>query len=116
MVDFVRQYWLQTIFGGIVFILSCFGRYIWSRFKKELKKEKASIDDLKKENVLIKNGLVALTHDRLFQMCKFHIDRGMITVDELKNVGQLYESYHSLGGNGTGTNLYNKVCELKITQ
>ena len=32
----------------------------------------------------------------------------------LTNIGYLYDSYHALGGNGTGTELYNRAKALPI--
>ena len=62
----------------------------------------------------IKNGLLAIMHDRLYQSCTFYIKQGSIDIGGLKNIEYLYKSYHALGGNGTGTDLYNRVKALPI--
>lgn len=62
----------------------------------------------------IKDGLLAIMHDRLYQSCTFYIKQGSIDIGGLKNIEYLYKSYHALGGNGTGTDLYNRVKALPL--
>ena len=42
------------------------------------------------------------------------IQQGGIDTAGLKNLEYLYKSYHALGGNGTGTELYNRAKALPI--
>lgn len=60
----------------------------------------------------IKDGLLAIMHDRLYQSCTYYIKQGHIDMGGLKNIEYLYKSYHALGGNGTGTELYNRAKAL----
>lgn len=62
----------------------------------------------------IKDGLLAIMHDRLYQSCTYYIKQGHIDMGGLKNLEYLYKSYHALGGNGTGTELYNRAKTLPI--
>lgn len=62
----------------------------------------------------IKDGLLAIMHDRLYQSCTFYLKQGHIDMGGLKNLEYLYKSYHALGGNGTGTELYNRAKSLPI--
>ena len=62
----------------------------------------------------IKDGLLAIMHDRLYQSCTYYIKPGHIDMGGLKNLEYLYKSYHALGGNGTGTELYNRAKALPI--
>ena len=62
----------------------------------------------------IKDGLLAIMHDRLYQVCTYYIQQGWIDASGLKNLEYLYQSYHALGGNGTGTELYNRAKALPI--
>lgn len=66
--------------------------------------------------VLIKDGLLAILHDRLYQACTHYIEIGHIDLPGLKNVEYLYKSYHALGGNGTGTELYTRAKALPIRE
>ena len=62
----------------------------------------------------IKDGLLAIMHDRLYQSCTYYIKQGHIDMGGLKNLEYLYKSYHALGGNGTGTELYTRAKALPI--
>ena len=62
----------------------------------------------------VKDGILAILHDRLYQLCQYYLAQGAITPNALKNVEYLYRSYHSLGGNGTGTELYTRVTQLPL--
>jgi hypothetical protein len=69
-----------------------------------------------KELKALKDGVVALLYDRLYQGCKYHIHNEEITESELKNMEHLYKAYHALGGNGTGTELYDRVKKLPLKE
>ena len=99
MKDFITQYWLEIIFGLVIAGLT------------------AAVDNVRrrlKEQKTIKAGLVAILHDRLFQSGMYFINKGEIGLGELKNIEMLYKAYHALGGNGTGTEVFERVMELKI--
>lgn len=55
-------------------------------------------------------------HDRLYLICTHYIKMGYIDTDGLDNVGVIYRAYHGLKGNGTGTNLYKRICALPIKE
>ena len=57
----------------------------------------------------MKEGLLAIMHDRLYQSCTFYIKQGSIDTGGLKNLEYLYKSYHALG-----TELYNRAKALPI--
>mgnify|MGYP007066597172 CR=1 FL=1 len=59
-------------------------------------------------------AVMAISHDQLYRQGEFYILTGEITVNELKNLEYLYGGYHALGGNGTGTELYEKCQELPV--
>lgn len=101
MMDFIIKYWLEVLFGAILLFLS-FGF-------KQLKKEFQEQADLKE-------GLIAILHDRLFQSGMFFLNKGEISITELNNIEEMYKAYHKLGGNGTGTEIYERVKELKLNK
>jgi hypothetical protein len=90
MLDYILKYLLGVILGAVITWCSVY-------FKKQKK---------------IKDGVLAMLHDRLYQLCNEYIERGYCTVDERKNLEYLYSAYHGLGGNGTGTDLYNNSTKL----
>ena len=52
-------------------------------------------------------AVLALLHDRIYTECYHFLSLGHITPDGLRNLTYLYKTYHMMGGNGTGTELFN---------
>ena len=99
MKAFMAQYWLETLFGIVITGLT----FCYKRLLKRFKDQEA-----------IKEGIIAILHDRLFQSGMNFIEKGEITVSALENFDGIYNAYHSLGGNGTGTEIYERVKELPL--
>lgn len=114
MIEFIKQYWLQFIFGGIVSILSISVKYIFNSLKKEREERKKKAEEESREQALIKEGVLALLHDRVYQACQYHIQNNYISIQDLNNLEYLYKGYSGLGGNGTGKELYNRCKALQI--
>ena len=103
MWDFVIRYWLEVLFAGIVSAVGLVVRLLYKQVKGD-----------RQEQLLIKDGLLAILHDRLYQECNRLIAQSWCTVEDMRNLEYMYKSYHSLGGNGTGTELYNRCKKLEI--
>ena len=101
MLEFIVKYWLEFFFSGVLALLGAGYRKLNLKLKEQGK---------------MKEGILAILHDRLYQVCRFYIHQGWIDVESMKNVEYLYDSYHDLGGNGTGTELYNRVNYLPIKE
>lgn len=99
MREFFLQYWLEFLFGTVITGLT----FCYNRLSKKFKDQEA-----------IKEGLIAILHDRLFQSGMDFIEKGEITISALDNFEGIYTAYHSLGGNGTGTEIYERVRELPL--
>lgn len=72
------------------------------------------VKEQEEERKAIKAGLLAILHDRLYAECSRCLAQGSIDTDAMRNLEYLYRSYHALGGNGTGTELYNRAKALPI--
>lgn len=103
MLDWIIRYWVQWLFGLICAALLAGYRRLAKRVKEQEEERKA-----------IKAGLLDILHDRLYAECSRYIAQGSIDTDGLRNLEYLYRSYHALGGNGTGTELYNRAKALQI--
>ena len=101
MLEFIVKYWLEFFFSGVLALLGAGYRKLNLKLKEQGK---------------MKEGILAILHDRLYQVCRFYIHQGWIDVESMKNVEYLYDSYHDLGGNCTGTELYNRVNSLPIKE
>lgn len=97
---------IVAISGGGVFSI------ILGSMKVVMKKSRDTDDRLKTHDA----ALIAILHDKLYTKCNEYITRGYATVDEINNLRYLYDSYHDLGGNGTGTKLYERVINLPTKQ
>ena len=65
-------------------------------------------------NKLIRDGVIAILHNKIYTLGKQYIEREYVTIEDLKDFEYLYNAYHALGGNGTGTEIYEKVKNLPI--
>ena len=95
--DWILKYRIQELFAVIIAILT------WCVKKLRMKKNEYDV---------LREGILALLHDRLNQACSFFIARGWASVDDRDNLEYLYKPYKALGGNGTGENLYQAVLKL----
>jgi hypothetical protein len=99
--DWVLKYWVQELFAVIIAILG------WC--VKKLRSKKNEYD-------VLREGILALLHDRLYTACSFFIARGWATTEDRENLEYLYKPYKALGGNGTGEHLYQEVLKLPFRE
>lgn len=88
---------LALVLGGI------YGAGIaWAKSKK------TSID-------AFEGAIKATVHDSYFRMCRYLLstESDSITEADYENFEHLYQSYHSLGMNGTGDKLYEQIKNTK---
>lgn len=94
MADFVAQYFVEFLCGIVVAMLSYF--------------MKRSLGKIKRLE-LVENGMQALLKDRIIAIYNKCADRGYCPIYERENAEKMYMDYHALGGNGTITDLVNKI-------
>ena len=100
LIDFILRYWVQELFALIIAMITWMVRAIHKK---------------KDEYDILREGILALLHDRLYQSCSFFIERGFCTIEDRNNLEYLYTPYKALGGNGTGETLYKKCQELPLS-
>lgn len=101
MKDWLIKYWLQVIFGAILSgMAGCF-KIMSNKLKRKLNEQEA-----------IKLGIQALLRDRLIQSYNHYMDKGFCPIYALENINALYAQYHALGGNGTVTEIIEKLKSL----
>jgi len=95
--------------------------------KKHEVATKADIDDLR-EIIITKTEHEALVeqierveraslstlHTNLYSLTQKVLRRGAIKAEEIEELDNIYEPYHALGGNGTGTNYYERAKNLPL--
>ena len=84
-----------------IFASDGFWSYIRSRSEKKDSTKSA-----------IEEGLLALLHDRIYELSQFYILSGYITFSEFDNLSYLYKPYENLGGNSNAHDLYMKCKDL----
>ena len=101
----ILHYGVDTVLGTIVAALT------WG-YRRVVRKARAREEEYR----AIRDGQLALLHDRIYQECTSCITAESITVSQMRNLEYLYTAYHALGGNGTGTELYNRARALEIKE
>ena len=114
MQQFIKQYWLEVLFGTVLSGLSLMVRSLWGRFKKEQQAREAREGEDRTQQKLLREAVLAILHDRLYSLARYYIAQEWITIQDLDNLEYLYKAYHSLGGNGTGTELFLRCKSLPI--
>lgn len=82
--------------------------------KQMLSTNTNDINDLKRQNKLIIDGVSNLLRQRIKEDALEYITRGRITTEELEEYNNTYSIYKSMGGNGAGTRYHDEVLKLKI--
>ena len=108
MEDFIFKYWVQEVFALITAGAGLACTAVCRKRRKRLENQNMQ----KQEQELIRIGVIALLHDRLYQVCKTYIKRGYCSVDDRDNLEYMFRPYKALGGNGTGEELYNRCLAL----
>lgn len=99
MQEWFVRYWLEAVFGIIIAGLTLAYRKLSCRVKQQ---------------DAIREGIKALLWDRLYSIYHEASLAGFISVEGLKNAENIYAQYHALGGNGTGTELFERICKLPL--
>ncbi|MCD8328718.1 MAG: hypothetical protein LUC25_06450 [Ruminococcus sp.] len=89
----------EIVLTGTIAVLS----YSYKRIAKKLAEQEK-----------VKDGVVAILQDRILCIGTDLIARGEVSLSELRNFENLYSVYHSLGGNSTGTEIFNRVKSMDI--
>ena len=96
------QDWAKTLISAlaasIVAVLGGAIKHIWNRQKEQAARQEA-----------VEEGLQALLHDRIFAIYAECRGKGYASLEDMRNLEYLYRPYHNLGGNGTGTEIYERV-------
>lgn len=70
----------------------------------------------KKERNANSKGTMLLLRVQLIEYHDRYTTLGYIPTYAYQNFCEMYEAYHSLGGNGMITKMYNEICELHLNR
>ncbi len=99
MQEWILRYWVELLFCLINTGLAAGYKKLSSKLK---------------EQDAIKLGIQALLRDRIIQSYNHYMDKGFCPIYGLENITALYTQYHALGGNGTITELMERLKDMPI--
>lgn len=99
-------------------ILTCAIGYLFKEFKRQndehKKKESEKMVALKAHNDALNTAVLTLCRERLLQSYKYFKRQGGIFVQDLDAMSKIYESYHTLGGNGAASKVYERIRAMAL--
>lgn len=72
------------------------------------------LKERKKDRGALEKGMMLLLRVKLIEYHKEWTERGYITTHGIQNFLEMYDAYHSLGGNGMVTHLKEEVEKLDV--
>lgn len=101
MPEWILHNWAGAVSSLLAGALGWAFQRLWARQKSQAARQNA-----------IEEGVQALLHDRIYSTYADCREKGYADVNDLKNLEFLYRPYHALGGNGTGTELFERVKKM----
>jgi hypothetical protein len=98
MKEWIFKYWIGVLFSFIVVGLTAV-------YKKLVRNVSVKF----KEQDAIKLGIQVLLRDRIVQCYNHYQEKEHCPIYALENINALYAQYHALGGNGTITELVDRL-------
>lgn len=89
------KYIIEAVFALVLSLIAFFMRRLQKRVKVEIS-----------ESTHVKQGVLALLHNQLYQNCNAHLQDGYIGIQDRKNLEYMFKAYSGLGGNGTCADIY----------
>lgn len=94
---------LSIILAVTTMIIGFFGGRLRAKVKREMK-----------EDAAMKNGMRCLLRERIIEICDRCLERDFVRIHSLESLGDLFEQYKALGGNGTAAKLIEDVKKLQV--
>lgn len=97
MDEWVKEYWIKALFGSLISGLGISIAWAKKKFKRQ---------------VALELGVQALLRNEIRQAYKECVHKGYCSLDDMENIQDMYDGYHTLGGNGSITRLMEKLKNL----
>lgn len=110
LLDAAVKYYLNWFFGIIAALIALLYRRVLA-LKKQSEERQRQED---KQDLAMREAMIALMRDRIFQSCRYHMKNNYINTGDLEVLNALYKSYHDLGGDTIATELVKRVNGLEI--
>jgi len=101
----------------IVWIVTALLAYVGGKAREYRKSQQGKDADRAKLDVALQNGMRSLLRNALMETHRrCVVEQGWCTVADKEVTERNYVAYHDLGGNGTGTRLYEEIMALPIKE
>ena len=90
------------------------GWFLYRHIKKWREESNAKEEQEWEDKQKQKNAWLASLRDRLFQSGTFFVELGAIPTDVKSNLLDIGKAYLSMGGNGNGHVIYDKIAKLPV--
>ncbi len=94
---------ISSIVAAVMGVLTAAVKHLYSKQKAQAARQDA-----------VEEGVKALLHDRIYQGYADCLKKGYASVEDIENLEYLYQPYHALGGNSTGTELFERVKKMPV--
>jgi UDP-glucose 6-dehydrogenase len=101
MKEWVLKYWVGVLFG-----------FLTGSIIAVYKKLSGNMTAKFREQEAVKLGVQALLRDRIVQSYNYYMEKEHCPIYAMDNINALYIQYHALGGNGTITELVERLREM----
>lgn len=68
----------------------------------------------RKDTTAVKRGLRAILCDNILKEYGECVKRGSVPIYVMQNIESMYNAYHALGGNGSMTEIYQRLLEMPV--
>ncbi len=114
------EHTLQIIFSIVPTVATAVIGWVFHKIKKR-DEQKAAAESERTKKILAREkatdeALRALCRDRILQGYHFYKRQDKVSTADLETMTKLYKAYHGLGGNGTITAVYDKICRLPLKE
>lgn len=99
----------EAIITGLFSVAIWIARQGLMTYRQSVEAKEAQVQKESDEQLLIKQGMLALLRFRINRMCVKIKDQGYMTIDEKLDLQDLYTAYASLGGNSRTHLVYEEV-------
>lgn len=111
---------IQFVLALVTAVATGFIGFLFHKLKRRYddreEEEKARAADILRREKATNEAICALCRDRILQGYRYYRIHGGVSTADLETMTKLFNAYHGLGGNGTISAVYDKICALPIKE
>lgn len=117
MPEWITKFWVEKLFGLIIACMGVLLKRLYSKLKNERKAREEMARIAEEKTVALENGMRALLRRQILIDCESAQAAGWCDARKKETINEMYNAYHSLGGNGVVSSAVSQVIEeLPITE